>query len=57
MEEAADDFVMDCSNSIGPGKGIYRGKRQAQDFWANLHEAFDELRLDPEEIIEAGSRR
>ena len=53
MEEAADDFVLDFSNSIGPVKGTYRGKRQAREFWAALHEDFDELRWDPEEIIEA----
>ena len=26
MEPAADDFVLDWSNSIGPAKGVYRGR-------------------------------
>ena len=52
VEGAADDFVLDWSNSIGVRKGIYRGKAKVRDFWAALHEDFDEVRTDPEEIIE-----
>ena len=52
LEGAADDFVLDFSNSIGPAKGVYRGKRQFRDFWTTLHEDFDEVHWEPEEIIE-----
>ncbi len=57
LEPAADDFEMDWSNSIGPAKGIYRGKEQVRHAWASFIEAFDELRWDPEEIIEVDESR
>jgi hypothetical protein len=41
---AADDFQLDYSNSIGPAKGIYKGKQEVLKFWASLLEDFDELR-------------
>jgi ketosteroid isomerase-like protein len=57
LENAADDFEVDWSNSIGPAKGIYSGKEQVREYWASFVEAFDELRWDLEEIIEADDSR
>ena len=58
LENAADDFELDWSNAIGPGrKGIYNGKDQAREFWRSFLEAFGELRWDFEEIIEADESR
>ena len=58
LENAADNFEVDWSNAIGPGrKGIYNGKDQAREFWTSFVEAFDEFRWDFEEIIEADESR
>jgi len=57
LKMAADDLVMDWSNSIGPAKGIYRGKEAARKFWAAFVDAFGRLRWDLEEIIEVDESR
>ena len=57
LERAAEDFEMDWSNSIGPAKGIYRGKEEVRKAWTSFVEAFDELRWDPVEIIEVDESR
>lgn len=57
LEAAADDIQADWSNSVGPLKGIYRGKEQVRELWTSFVEAFDELRWDPEEIIEVDDSR
>lgn len=57
LEEAADDFVMDWSNSIGPARGIYRGRQQVQDLWASYLDAFGSLEWIPEEFIEVDESR
>ena len=57
LETAADDFEMDWSNSIGPLKGIYKGKEQVKELWTSFVDAFDEVRWDPEEIIEVDESR
>ena len=57
IEAAADDFEVDWSNSVGPAKGVYRGKEQFRELWASFLEAFEELRWDPGEIIEVDQSR
>ena len=57
LEAAADDFEMDWSNSIGPAKGIYRGKEEVRKVWTSFVEAFDVFRWDAEEIIEVDESR
>jgi ketosteroid isomerase-like protein len=57
LEFAADDCVWDWSNSIGPAKGVYRGKQQVREFTASFVEAFEEARWDPEEIIDVDDTR
>ena len=57
LEAAADDFEVDWSNSIGPAKGIYRGKEQVRKVWTSFVEAFDVFRWDAEEIIEVDESR
>jgi hypothetical protein len=52
LEDAVEDFVMDWSNSIGPLKGVYRGKDAVLEVWRSFHEAFEWIRWDAEEIIE-----
>ena len=57
LDVVADDFEMDWSDSIGPAKGVYRGKEQVHGIWTSFVEAFEELRWDPEEIIEVDESR
>jgi ketosteroid isomerase-like protein len=57
LDLATDDCVWDWSNSIGPAKGVYRGKEQVRKLSASFVEAFDEVRWDPEEIVEVDDSR
>jgi ketosteroid isomerase-like protein len=57
LEDTDDDFEMDWSNSIGPLKGVYRGRRQVLELWASFWEAWQEVRWDPEEIIDVDETR
>jgi ketosteroid isomerase-like protein len=36
LELVADDYVMDWSNSIGPGKGVYHGEQGVREIWASI---------------------
>jgi ketosteroid isomerase-like protein len=57
LDAAADDFEVDWSNSIGPLKGIYKGKERVRGLWSAFLEAFDAVRWDPEEVIEVDESR
>jgi ketosteroid isomerase-like protein len=57
QEVGADDGVWDWSNSIGPAKGVYRGKQQQREFWTSFVEAFEEVRWETEEIVEVDESR
>ena len=52
MELADDDFEMDWSNSIGPLKGVYRGRGQVTKLWESFLEAWDELQWDVQEVVD-----
>jgi len=56
LASAADEFVVDWSNSIGPAKGIYRGKERVREFAAAFLGAFDYVRWHPADIIDATNR-
>jgi ketosteroid isomerase-like protein len=57
VEQALDlvgnDFEMDWTNSIGPLKGVYRGRRGVVELWTSFLDAWESVRWDPQEIIEA----
>ena len=57
LETAHEDFEMDWSNSIGPLKGVYRGREAVLELWKFFLEAWDEIRWDPQEIIELDETR
>jgi ketosteroid isomerase-like protein len=57
LDEAADDLVVDWSNSIGPQKGIYRGRPEVLKMWSSFLDAWDSLRWDAEEIIDVDHSR
>ena len=52
FEAAADDLVMDWSNSISPLKGVYRGRESGRRFVASFVDAFESVSWDPLEFIE-----
>src|SRR4051812_7808812 len=52
IDHTADDFEMDWSNSIGPLKGIYRGREQVNALWVTFREAWDDLRWETQELID-----
>ena len=41
LEAAADDFEMDWPNSIGPLKGVYRGRQEVLSLWRTFLDAWD----------------
>jgi ketosteroid isomerase-like protein len=53
----ADDFELDCSNSIGPLKGVYRGRDAAREVWSSLLEAWTTVYWDPVEVIDIDAAR
>ena len=57
LEETDDDFELDYSNSIGPLKGVYRGREEVRKFWASFIDAFERLSWDAEEIIDVDELR
>jgi ketosteroid isomerase-like protein len=57
LDGLADDFEMDWSNSIGPLKGIYRGREGVLKLWSSFLEAWEGVHWDPEEIIEVDGTR
>ena len=57
LEAAADDFEMDWSNSIGPLKGVHRGREEVIKFWLSFLDAFDSLQWVPEEVIDIDESR
>jgi ketosteroid isomerase-like protein len=52
LEDAADNFTMDWSNSIGPLRGVYRGREQVNGFLESFFEAWDELQWEVQEMID-----
>jgi ketosteroid isomerase-like protein len=48
------DWVMDWSRSIGPRRGVYRGRAGVEEWIAGIAEAFDGFEILPLEYIEAG---
>src|SRR3954471_19516807 len=57
LESVRDDFEMDWSNSIGPLKGVYRGRQEVLEAWRSFFDAWDAVEWDPVEIIEVDADR
>jgi ketosteroid isomerase-like protein len=57
LQGVAEDFEMDWSNSIGPLKGIYRGREGVLELWKAFLEAWESVRWDPQEIIDVDDQR
>jgi ketosteroid isomerase-like protein len=57
LDLADRDLEIDWSNSIGPLRGVYRGRQQVLRMWNSFLEAWDEVRWDPQEFIEVDDSR
>jgi ketosteroid isomerase-like protein len=57
LERVHDDFEMDWSNSIGPLKGVYRGRLEVLALWASFLDAWETVRWEPEEIVDVDDKR
>ena len=52
LQCVADDFEMDWSSSIGPLRGVYRGRGGARTIWALLLDLCLMVRWDPVDVID-----
>jgi ketosteroid isomerase-like protein len=57
LDLVGDDFEMDWTNSIGPLKGVYRGRPGVLELWTSFLDAWESVRWDPQEIIEVDEER
>jgi ketosteroid isomerase-like protein len=55
LKDAAPSFEFDFSRSMGPGRGVYSLDQMGQ-YFRELTEAWEDLRLEPGEFIEAGEQ-
>src|SRR6476469_5224205 len=51
-----DDLEMDWTNSIGPLKGVYRGREGVVELWKSFLDAWESVRWDPEEVVEVDAK-
>jgi uncharacterized protein len=55
LKDAAPSFEFDFSRSMGPGRGVY-SLDQMRQYFRELTEAWEDLRIEPDEFIEAGEQ-
>jgi ketosteroid isomerase-like protein len=55
LKDAAPSFEFDFSRSMGPGRGVYSLEQMGQ-YFRELTEAWEDVRLEPGEFIEAGEQ-
>ena len=53
FKDAAPGFEMDFSRAVGPWRGVF-GLDQIRRAWEDFREAWESVRLEPHEFIEAG---
>ena len=57
LDLAAEDVVLDWSNSIGPFKGVYPGRAGITEWFSSFIEAWEEFSWTPQEFIELDDDR
>lgn len=50
------EFELDFTGSVGPERGVYRGKDGMSRLWRRYWDAFESISIEPEELIEAGDQ-
>ena len=54
LAEMHPDCVVDWSESRGPDSGIYRGRERVRRFYEGWLELFDQVDIQPEDLIDVG---
>ena len=57
LQYVADDFELDWSSSVGPLKGVYRGRGGAGTLWTLVLDLWTTVRWDPVEVIDVEDSR
>jgi ketosteroid isomerase-like protein len=52
LDECHDDMEHDWSRSVGPWKGIYRGRDEIRAMWISFREAVEEAAFELQEVID-----
>jgi ketosteroid isomerase-like protein len=55
LKDAAPDFVLDTSMNIGEWRGVHRGPDQVKRAWQTFTEAWESVRIEISEFIDAGN--
>src|SRR3954449_3209021 len=50
LDECDDDMEHDWSRSVGPWKGIYRGRDEIRAMWISFREAVEEAAFELQEV-------
>jgi ketosteroid isomerase-like protein len=54
LESVDPEFEFDWSNSRSPFSGVYEGREGLERFWTDIWDAWDEFRLEIEEVRDCG---
>jgi len=54
LRNADPDAVVDWTRSPGLERGVYRGHEQARRFMATIHDLFERVQVEPEELLVRG---
>jgi len=54
IEMCTDDVVLDYSNSIGPMKGVYRGRAGLDTYGREMQESFSKTGVEVANVTDAG---
>jgi ketosteroid isomerase-like protein len=57
MDDIAEDFEMDWSNSIGPLRGVYHGREELNVVFQSFREAWDSPKWEMQEAIALDGER
>jgi ketosteroid isomerase-like protein len=56
LKDTAPDFEIDASSNIGEWRGVHRGHDQIRQLWQGFFEPWNSVRLEIDEVIDAGDR-
>ena len=54
LNDAGPDYELDLSRSLGPQRGVFHGREQADRSLESFNADWESIRIEPHEFIEAG---
>ena len=54
LNDTAPDYELDLSRSLGPQRGVFYGREQADRSLESFSSDWESIRIEPHEFIEAG---